>query len=234
MSSIRTISLDYGDTRISIYCIDLPSEKKVTADPVMHSHFYYEIHYAAEGHCLYRFASHELLLREKEMLVIPPGLLHGAIDLHSNSYKPQVLSLSLTQTDNPGSFFHSFSAMLSAASEKAICPVHSISGHLTVLQNRALYDSLMGIVTLKAAAGGLMLELFRLLQPLSETPDTPSPEPPCSEEITVLLENLVNRPDTTLEQIAASICYSPRHTARLIKSIYGASLSEVRRSRKNT
>jgi AraC-like DNA-binding protein len=36
-----------------------------------------------------------------------------------------------------------------------------------------------------------------------------------------------------LEQIAAAINYSPRHTARLIKNTYGASLSEIRRSRKN-
>ena len=44
---------------------------------------------------------------------------------------------------------------------------------------------------------------------------------------------LRQRSIASLERIAAVINYSTRHTARLIKSIYGASLSEIRRSRKN-
>ena len=134
MDSIRTVSMEYGDTRISIYLIDLAEDHKTPLPdtrPVMHSHFYYELHYAARGQYLYRFSDREIFLRQGEMLLIPPNVIHGAIDKESDVYTPHVLSLSLTATE------------------------------------------------------------------------------------------------------AAAINYSPRHTARLIKNTYGASLSEIRRSRKN-
>ena len=64
-------SIDYGDTRFSIYLISLPG-KYQTPDTatahVMHSHFYYELHYASRGQCLYRFSDREVLLQEGQML----------------------------------------------------------------------------------------------------------------------------------------------------------------------
>ena len=104
--------------------------------------------------------------------------------------------------------------------------------YVDILQQKDLYASVPGFCRLKAAAANLVSDLFQL-QPLRD-PETPvPPEPPCDAEVAILLENMVNRPDISLERIAAVINYSTRHTARLIKSIYGASLSEIRRSRKN-
>jgi AraC-like DNA-binding protein len=107
-----------------------------------------------------------------------------------------------------------------------------VAGYINILQQRPLYDCVPGICRLKAAAACFLSDLFHLLSPYATETGT-SPEPPCDTEVAVLLENMVNRPDITLEQIAEAINYSTRHTARLIKNIYGASLSEIRRSRKN-
>ena len=98
-------------------------------------------------------------------------------------------------------------------------------------KNRSAPGFLAHRPRLKAAAACFLSDLFHLLSPYATKTDT-APEPPCDSEVAVLLENMVNRPDITLEQIAAATNYSTRHTARLIKKIYGASLSEIRRSRK--
>lgn len=235
MDSIRTVSMEYGDTRISIYLIDLAQGHKMPlpdARPVMHSHFYYELHYAARGQYLYRFSDREIFLRQGEMLLIPPNVIHGAIDKESDTYTPHVLSLSLTATEAAGKFYPIFASILGAAALQPLKAPTSLPDQINILQQKALYDSVLGICRLKAAAGSLISDLFHLLRPYGAEAET-TPEPPCDAEVAVLLENLVNRPDITLEQIAAAINYSPRHTARLIKNTYGASLSEVRRSRKS-
>lgn len=234
MDSIRTVSMEYGDTRLSIYLIDLAEDHKAPlpdARPVMHSHFYYELHYAARGQYLYRFSDREIFLRQGEMLLIPPNVIHGAIDKESDSFTPHVLSLSLTATEAAGKFYPAFSAMLSDAAMRPMQAPASLPDQINILQQKALYGSVLGVCRLKAAAGSLISDLFHLLRPYGAEAET-MPEPPCGAEVAVLLENLVNRPDIPLEQIAAAINYSPRHTARLIKNTYGVSLSEIRRSRK--
>lgn len=235
MRSIRTVSMEYGDTRISIYLIHLSQEYKAPlpdSRSVMHSHFYYELHYAAQGQYLYRFSDRDILLRQGEMLLIPPNVLHGAIDKESDAYTPHVVSLSLTATEAAGKFYPAFSAMLSDAAMHPMQAPASLPDQIRILQQKALYDSVLGVCRLKAAAADLISDLFYLLRPCGAEAET-MPEPPCDAEVSVLLENLVNQPDITLEQIAAAINYSPRHTARLIKNTYGSSLSEIRRSRKN-
>lgn len=235
MRSIRTVSMEYGDTRISIYLIHLSQEHKAPlpdSRSVMHSHFYYELHYAAQGQYLYRFSDRDLLLRQGEMLLIPPNVLHGTIDKTSGSYTPYVLSLSLTDTGSAGKFYPAFATMLGAAALNPMRAPAALPGQIEILQQTDLYDSVLGICRLKAAAAALISDLFHLLRPCGAEAET-MPEPPCDAEVAVLLENLINRPDISLEQIAAAINYSPRHTARLIKNTYGVSLSEIRRSRKN-
>ena len=237
MSNIRAVSMDYGDTRFSVYRIRLPEEYR---DPelmpyrhhMMHSHFYYEIHYALRGQCRYQFKDRELTLQEGQMLLIPPETLHAAVELSSEHHELRVVSLSLAETDGAGRFYPAFLAMLEAAACTPLAAPTGISEYVDVFQQQALYNSVLGICQLKAAAANLICDLFQLLSPF--VPEVPaSPDLSCDAEVAILLENMVNRPDISLEQIAAAVNYSTRHTARLIKSIYGASLSEIRRSRKN-
>lgn len=233
MSSIRTVSIDYGDTRFSIYLISLPGryQSPEATTHVMHSHFYYELHYASRGQCLYRFSDREVLLREGQMLLIPPGQHHLSVSKDSGDYTPQVLSLSITDTDHTGRFYPAFLSMLEAAAMKPLPVSFALAEYIQILQQRPLYDCVPGICKLKAAAACFLSDLFHLLSPYARDTGT-APEPPRDAELAVLLENMVNLPDIPLEQIAAATNYSTRHTARLIKKIYGASLSEIRRSRK--
>jgi mannose-6-phosphate isomerase-like protein (cupin superfamily)/AraC-like DNA-binding protein len=237
MSGIRSVSLDYGDTRFSVYLIRLPEkyrdpEPLSNCPPVMHSHFYYEIHYALRGQYRYHFTDRELTLQEGQMLLIPPETLHAAVEPASAHHELRVLSLSLAETEGAGRFYSAFLAMLEAAACTPMPAPAGLKDYVDVFQQQALYSCVLGVCRLKAAAANLVCDLFHLLSPFA--PETPAvPDLSCDAEVAILLENMVNRPDISLEQIAAAINYSTRHTARLIKNIYGASLSEIRRSRKN-
>lgn len=236
MSNIRAVSMDYGDTRFSIYLIRLPEEYRnpelmPCRNHMMHSHFYYEIHYALRGQCHYQFQDKELVLQEGQMLLIPPETLHGAVEPASDTHELRVISLSLAQTDAPGRFYPAFLAMLNAAACTPLPAPADLGDYVDIFQQKELYNSVLGICQLKSAAANLICDLFHLLSPIA--PEAPAaPDLSCDAEVAILLENMVNRPDISLEQIAAAVNYSTRHTARLIKSIYGASLTEIRRSRK--
>ena len=236
MSNIRAVSMDYGDTRFSIYLIRLPEEYRnpelfPCRDHMMHSHFYYEIHYALRGQCRYQFEDRELTLREGQMLLIPPETLHSAVEPTSEQHELRVISLSLAQIESPGRFHPAFLAMLKAAACMPLPAPAALGDYVDIFQQKDLYNSVLGICQLKSAAASLICDLFHLLSPFA--PEVPSaPDLSCDAEVAILLENMVNRPDISLEQIAAAVNYSTRHTARLIKNIYGASLTEIRRSRK--
>ena len=49
------------------------------------------------------------------------------------------------------------------------------------------------------------------------------------DDVLALLDVMVGKSEFSLSDIARHINYSPRHTARLIKQIYGDSLSSIRR-----
>ena len=236
MSNIRAVSLDYGDTRFSVYLIRLPEEYRnpelmPCRSHMMHSHFYYEIHYALRGQCRYQFADRELTLQEGQMLLIPPETLHAAVEPVSEHHELRVISLSLAETDGAGRFYSAFLAMLDAAACTPLAAPSGFGDYVDVFQQRDLYGTVLGICQLKAAAASLVCDLFHQLSPFVPEAQA-APDLSCDAEVAILLENMVNRPDISLEQIAAAVNYSTRHTARLIKSIYGTSLSEIRRSRK--
>ena len=44
----------------------------------------------------------------------------------------------------------------------------------------------------------------------------------------ILIDNLVHRPDITLDDIAKASNYSKRHVSRLIRQRYGGTLSQLR------
>ena len=166
------------------------------------------------------------------MLLIPPETLHSAVEPTSEQHELRVISLSLAETDGAGRFYPAFLAMLDAAACTPLTAPMNLGEYVDIFHQKDLYNSVLGICQLKSAAARLICDLFHLLSPFA--PDaSAAPDLSCDAEVAILLENMVNRPDISLEQIAAAVNYSTRHTARLIKNIYGASLSEIRRSRKN-
>ena len=91
-------------------------------------------------------------------------------------------------------------------------------------------DDVFNFCYLKKEGAALIERLVLLLKKYLPENFAPSHERNRYDVLT-LLDIMVGRFEFSLSDIAAQVNYSPRHTARLIKQIYGASLSEVRRSK---
>ena len=94
-----------------------------------------------------------------------------------------------------------------------------------VLSLYSVFDekSYLQSIYLNSCASKVIYSLCDLL-----TDDKDKSYPETDEHLEVKIENLVNYFNISLTDIANEINYSPRHTERLIKRIYGKSLTEIR------
>ena len=151
----------------------------------------------------------------------------------SDSYRYAVLSLSLDKIDKPNGeegFYGYFRQTLDAFSLRALPISPELVRRVTELCRSELYDDLRGSCYLKMQASALLFTLFDSLNGF-HTDSAPLHGEWDEQNRLVLLDTLVNQADRSLSDIASAIHYSPRHTARLIRRIYGVSLTELRKKR---
>ena len=227
--NIKTVSLDYVDTRVLFYRISMEKSRfSAHQETIVHSHFYYEIHFACKGEYRYHFADRDILLQRGQMLIIPPDTVHESVDT-TEDYLPLVVSVSFTPLTENARFCLFFTSALDEAGLKPIHWMRELKEDAETLLNAVCYDTLLGICRLKNVASDFIYLLLKQLH----TEDCSVCDSADRIQTLVLLENLVNHPGATLADIASAINYSPRHTSRLIKETCGATLSEIRRSRQH-
>lgn len=222
--SVKTISLEYGDARIKFYEIDL----KTTSNniPYLHIHCYYELHFLAGDTFVCSLKDREIKLKRNEFIIVPPEILHRTSKGTSPQEKQFVISMSIDKVKDSACFYDAF---ISALEKHTLNPI-SFPAHLENTLSGFIqsnhYDDVLGYLQLKAAAAEFVSWLFgRLLAekiPLNVGPDN----------IMILIDNMINRPDITLDEIAAATNYSKRHISRLIEKRYGCTISVLRRQNK--
>lgn len=222
--SVKTISLEYGDARITFYEIDLKTTKSNI--PYLHSHCYYELHFLTGDTFFCNLKDNEIKLSRNEFIIIPPNLLHSTSKGLSAKEKQFVISMSVDKIKDSKNFYDAF---ISALEQHALKPL-SFPAHLenilSIFIQKNHYDDVLGFLQLKSAAADFVSWLFgRLLTekiPLNVD----------SENIMILIDNMINRPNITLEEIARATNYSKRHVSRLIEKRYGCTISVLRRQNK--
>ena len=217
---INSVSLTYGDTELSFYNIKLRQSR--SEDPILHSHTYYELHLLSKRSVIFRLSDRILTLNPNELLIIPPQTLHYS---NADVGATTVLSLSLSPISNDKNCHEIF---MHALQEHALRPLHfPCTEDISLLNQDEPYRSFLGICKLKMVAAGFIYQLFAQLV------ENASIAVPGKQDALVLMDNMINRPDVTLAEIASTINYSQRHTARLIEKYYGTSLSQLRKDKKN-
>ncbi len=215
----ESISLEYGDAKISFYNIKVASA--LGAKMRWHRHRYYEIHFWSKGSETYRFPDSEVAVNEGQLLIIPPDMDHKPISDYNKGCLT-VVSMSIDHINGEQSFY----TALIKALNKNVCKAMDFSfDDIKTFEYTELYRSVLGVLKLKQVAAGFVNRLFSVL--LSNN----NPAIASGKASAVLIDNLVNRNGTTLEEIAAATNYSKRHVTRLIKKTYGMSLSELRRTK---
>ena len=130
--------------------------------------------------------------------------------------------MSVERIDGEQKFYQAFEDALNKNAFKA---VDFSFADIKTFEYTELYRSVLGVLKLKQVAACFVERLFTLL--LSNN----NPQIVSGKASAVLIDTLVNRDGTTLEEIAAATNYSKRHITRLIKKTYGMSLSQLRRPR---
>ena len=219
------INLHYGDAKISLFHIG--TKKASLEDAIWHNHCYYEIHVVTEGSYTCCFEEKQITLHANEFLIIPPQLHHWSTTVEPSApTKRYILSLALEQTEGPEKLWSLFSQALQS---NILAPIPFSGLHrdqLDIFLNKPLYGTVLGMCKLKHAAAALVLWLFEHLlkeDPLLARSDT---------DTDILIDNLVHRPDISLDEIAEAANYSKRHVSRLIRQRYGSTLSQLRSTKK--
>lgn len=218
-SFAEKVSLQYGDAEVSFYNIKVAAASGIRMR--WHSHKYYELHFWSKGNATYHFPDGEVEVKAGQMLIIPPDIDHIPIG-HYNEGSFTVISMSVDHIGGDQKFYQAF---VDALNKNAFKAVDFSFADIRTFEYTELYRSVLGVLKLKQVAACFVERLFTLL--LSNN----NPQIVSGKASAVLIDTLVNRDGTTLEEIAAATNYSKRHITRLIKKTYGMSLSQLRRSR---
>lgn len=219
-NKVNSISVEYGDTKITFFQINLQAE--AVNQSVWHDHRYYEIHFCGKDSLEYTFSDQTVRLNPGELLIIPPDTFHNSITA-ANKQNIHIVSFAVAAVKNDKRFYK---AITSALYKNALTPLRFSCGSQVewdVYNQEDLYGSLLGICKLKSEATKFIYLLFNRILKEYIAADSKT-------EIMVLLDNLINRPNMTLDEIAAATHYSKRHVSRLIKQQYGVSLSALRKN----
>ncbi len=220
---VKKIALDYGDARITFYVVDLniPS----SSVPYLHSHCYYELHFLAGTQFVCNLKNEVISLKQNEFILLPPDILHRT---DKTLTRELIYTVSLTIERKTGSEKF-YDTLVSALKQYALTPLpfpKHLEPALSNLCQTELYRHMQGIFQLKASAATLVSWLFTQLS-VGKVPVEPS-----AGNNMFLIDNMINRADITLEQMAEATNYSRRHISRLIMQRYGCNLTELRRQKK--
>ena len=209
---VHSISLNYGETEVSFYNIQLRQSPETPS--LLHTHTYYELHLLSRQPLPCHLQDRVVCLHPDELLILPPQVPHQAFPA---SPPHTVLSVSLSGNEQ----------LAEQLNKNALKPFpFSCPQEVELLNQDEPYRSFLGLCRLKAIAANFVYRLFTQLT------ENQAVAVSGKQDTLVLMENLIGRPDITLAEIAEAINYSQRHTARLIEKHYGGSLSSLRKEGK--
>ena len=236
-ASIYGVDAVFGDAKFTlcrITVIDHNIENSQQAsDKQVHSHSYYELHIITSGTAILRFEEEEVTIGCGNLLVIPPNVVHhSCVTIGMDSHEI-VLGLYLSDMDEKTGYYHYFKNSLDQVNGMplALPPqlLHRFISFYELFDSVRFRDRCLQTLTAHEIIVGLFDQINGLSDSTSEYKASR-----CQNEQHMMLETLVNGSFYTISEIAQSLGYSERHTARLIKQVYGKTLSAIRSERKNT
>ena len=222
--SIKVLSghVEYGDVRIVYYYL---KQNGIDSGVYFHSHCSWELHFSALKKKSYMLESGLLEVDKKQLLVISPGTVHGAIQDLEGTY---VLNICLEKVNGESGFYKCFKEMLEKAALQAVPISESLIEKVKQFINMEVGDSVKGYCQKQQLLEAITIELFETIDGetfLNASVHIHNPE----EHTEMVLELMMEDPYAELKDIAEAVGYSVRHTARLIEKNYQMSLLENRR-----
>ena len=220
---LKAVSLNFQNTAVDFLFYQYDNGEMQAHDKSkFHKHMNFEIHFAFNGSYEYEFADRKILLNQNHMLIIPPGVLHKAVDGSDIEYEFKVLTVKFS-SDRPDGFYQFFTSAFQQRVLESIKLQDEVMNDVLSLYSVIDAESYLQSVYLNSCASKVVYDLCNLL-----TDDKDKCLTETEKHLEVEIENLVNNTNMSLSDIANEINYSTRQTGRLIKQIYGKSLREIR------
>ncbi len=222
---LELICCEYPGARIGIYKVwTEPSTED--AVPTLHAHETYEIHLATEGAYTFTVSGRAVPLQRGQFLILPPGVEHYSCD-HTGDCTLVSLNFSLEKTDEPDGFYPYFRCALDGCAENPCAASRALIQCISDFANESFDLRANVYCRLKVLASQIVYHLFSDIDGFGvEKAATKSTHR--IHSTAYLVECLVNEPSYTLSDISVRTGYSPRHVTRIIQSMYGKSLREIR------
>ena len=220
---LKVISLNFQNTIVDFLFYQYDNNEKRFRDKTkFHKHMNFEIHFALNGFYEYEFTDRKILLNKNQMLIIPPGILHKEVDISNSEYEFKILTLKFSPEEAYG-FYNFFTSAFRKRSLESIEVRDEIIDNVLSLYPVVDAKTYLQSIYLTSRASKVFYDLCDLL-----TYDKDKCSYETEDHLDVKIENLVNNFNMSLTDIATEINYSPRQTERLIKRIYGKSLTKIR------
>lgn len=228
--SVKIVDILYGDALLKFYRICVEQQRRYEKEVDFHGHKFYECHFVESGNCIFSIEEREIPIHAQQLMVIPPDMGHCSSESRENA-KICVLEFDIESIKSEKRGFYAiFRHLLEHASGHPV----SVSAELVRLVSK--FRAMPIPVTVEeychstAVAAEIVTLLFSELGK-SAGNDVYKTVVPSSPDFRVLLDVYICDSRYTLEKIAEALGYSKRHLSRLIYSVYGMNLSDVRNKR---
>jgi len=225
--TIRGIRQDFGDAVLTFYrvSVDSPAAGTDSGTGEVHSHFYYECHILTEGDTVFLADGREIPVKKRELLLLPPGTVHQAFRKTSDNSEI-VFILTLDKTEGEAGLHAYFQTTLE---EIALLPLElpaPLFEKFRLFHARFNYRDFRELCLQKTLAAEIITALFDRINGF-RIPAVMRDRPDLDTAKQLRLEYLITG-QHPVSAIAESMGYTVRHTNRLIRQIYGESLSSIR------
>lgn len=228
--SVKTIPIQYGDAQIKCHkiyssgtLIDVNS-----GEGTFHSHKYYECHFMEKNSTKLRTVNGDITISQSEMLIIPPDFGHFSI-IPDDSFQSHVFEFSLecVESDNNG-IYKLFKELLDKSS---LTPI-KISQKLLSLTRDFSQSSFDGTIGDYCASIAQVANIVSALFNEINTCNTTKKLTVDMTDIKTMIDAYVSMPEKTLDDLAQVTAYSRRQISRIVRNLYGMSLSDLRNRRR--
>ncbi len=224
--NVYDTAVHLGDALIKLYHIESKTNPYPVPDRTYHHHFYYELHLMTRGLQHFTIEDNEKIpLRASQMLIIPPFTMHYPFEKNDED-EEIILILTLEPAVGDSGFFACFSAALETQSRRPVDIPPTLFSKLLHFHTLCSTANVRDICRRTAFAYEIVFEFFDTLNAFDHIGKVARSAE--RENLLIALEYFVSEKSFTLTDISKRLGYSTRHTARLVKQIYGKSLSALR------
>lgn len=221
------VEVTFCDTAFNLFEFE-PCVNSGKTNPIYHKHAYYEVHLGIGRECAFTSNHCELTLKNGTFIVIPPGEYHYTLPLDQMS-KMLVFKLTISKINHHEHIYDRIMERLNEIKLSLIPATDALmrsASQLVQSHERAPQNT----CRIKIAAYQMVYDLLESLQIFNEPVQTDTHRNKSGMDL-VVLEELVNTGNYTLNEIAVLLGYSEKQTYRMILKIYGMPYRELRKYR---